>query len=57
MAFTLGEIEIPLLALERMGELREQFGWWTDRLLTVDQCSVQMNGVTDVMELAKMVII
>jgi len=26
MAFTLGEIEIPILALERMEELREQFG-------------------------------
>ena len=26
MAFTLGEIEIPALALERMKELREQFG-------------------------------
>ena len=26
MAFTLGEIEIPALAQERMEELREQFG-------------------------------
>ena len=26
MAFTLGEIEIPALAEERMEELREQFG-------------------------------
>ena len=26
MAFTLGEIEIPVLAQERMEELREQFG-------------------------------
>ena len=26
MAFTLGEIEIPILALERLEELRKQFG-------------------------------
>ena len=26
MAYTLGEIEIPVLALERMEELREQYG-------------------------------
>ena len=26
MAFTLGEIEIPVLAQERMEELREQYG-------------------------------
>jgi hypothetical protein len=26
MAYTLGEIEIPALAQERMEELREQFG-------------------------------
>ena len=26
LAFTLGEIEIPALAQERMEELREQFG-------------------------------
>ena len=27
MAFTLGEIEIPVLAMERMEELREQSRW------------------------------
>ena len=27
MAFTLGEIEIPALAMERLEELREQSGW------------------------------
>jgi len=26
MAFTVGEIEIPVLAQERMEEMREQFG-------------------------------
>jgi len=26
MAYTLGEIEIPALALERMEEIRQQFG-------------------------------
>ena len=27
MEFTLGQVEIPVLALERMGELREQSRW------------------------------
>ena len=27
MEFTLGQVEIPVLAVERMGELREQSRW------------------------------